>query len=233
MKKILTEINKAGILLLALLLYKNADCQTPGLGTWNVINAEASLNKRWGLFGEVQLRSQKLYNHFSYHEVKAGVSYNLNDKSDVLVGAGHYVTYDPAGNFKSPVSNNEFRVWEQLQLKNSIGVIAIEHRFRVEQRFTSNGFRNRFRYRIGGILPIDKKELGPETLYLATQEEIFLTDKEPFFERSRFFLGAGYQFNEQLTLQAGWLRQFDYSSNLTSYTKNYLQLSMMIDLDLQ
>ena len=220
---------KASIVALALLFCNTGFTQTPGLGTWNVLNAEFSFTDKWKLFSELQVRSQKFYNHFSYHEIKGGVSYDINDKASALVGMGQYVTYDPTGNFKSPVSNSEFRIWEQFTLTNNLDRLKLEHRYRAEQRFTSSGFRNRFRYRLNSIIPLNKKKVEAKTFYLTASDEVFLTDKQPYFERNRFFAGSGYAFNDLFTIQGGWLRQFDFRLNQNSITKDYLQISLLFD----
>jgi hypothetical protein len=223
---------KAGMLMLALLFSNIGKTQTPGLGSWNILNGRISLNKQWNAFGEAQLRTQKFYNHFSYHEVKGGIGYNITDKAAALIGMGQYVTYDPTGNFKSPVSNSEFRMWEQLSLTNNLDRLKLEHRYRIEQRFTSSGYRNRFRYRLNAIIPINKKKVESKTLYVAAFEEIFLTNTKPYFERNRLFGGVGYSFSDLFTLQAGWIRQFDFRANATSFTKDYMQVSLLFDFKL-
>jgi len=70
--------------------------------------------------------------------------------------------------------------------------LKFEYRYRAQQQWTSNGFRNRFRYRLNTILPLKKKKVEPKTFYLNASNEIFYTDRAPYFERNRLFLGGGY-----------------------------------------
>jgi hypothetical protein len=231
MFRVTNNIFKAGILMLALLFCNAGKSQTPGLGTWNVLNAELSLSDKWKLFTEMQLRSQKFYDHLNYHEIKGGISFDVTDKASALIGLGQYVTYDPTGNFKSPVSNSEFRMWEQFTLTNNLDRLKLEHRYRAEQRFTSGGYRNRFRYRINAIVPINKTKVEAKTFYLTAFDEMFVTNRKPYFERNRLFAGSGYSFSDLFTLQAGWIRQFDFRSNLSSITKDYLQVSLLFDFE--
>jgi len=97
-----------------------AKSQANDPGSWNVINGEYDLNKKWNLWGEVQLRSQKLTDQFYYHELKTGVNFKPDKNVAILLGTGQYVTYSNGGNFKSPVLTHEFRLWEQLTLINNI-----------------------------------------------------------------------------------------------------------------
>jgi hypothetical protein len=73
----------------------------------------------------------------------------------VQFGVGDFTTYNAHGNFESPVQT-ELRSWEQFQLNGNINKIKLEHRYRIEQRFFSYGYRNRFRYRINTVTPILK-----------------------------------------------------------------------------
>src|ERR1044071_1405168 len=150
MKKILYG---AFMYVFTLLVCAKAISQTPGLGTWNVLNTEFHITKKWSAFAEMQLRSQKFFNNFNYHELKAGVNYKPSKNIAWLLGAGQYVTYDPAGNFKSPVETSELRIWEQLTLTNNISRVKLEHRYRVEQRYIGGSYSNRFRYRLNAIVP--------------------------------------------------------------------------------
>lgn len=64
------------------------------------------------------------------------------------LGAESYQTFKEGGNFALLKNNNEFRIWPQVTSSQKIGKIKIEQRYRAELRFTSNGYRNRFRYRL-------------------------------------------------------------------------------------
>jgi hypothetical protein len=205
-----------------------ANAQNNKVGTWNILNAKYNFSKKWNAFGEAQLRSQELTNDFYYHELKAGVGYNVAPKTALLVAIGQYGTYNTVGNLKSPVTH-EFRLWEQMTLTNDIGRVKLEHRYRVEQRFFESSFRNRFRYRLNGLLPINKDSITRGTLFLSVYDEIFLTDLQPYFERSRFFVGAGYVLSKLFTLQIGAIRQFDFSKTFVSSYKDYLQLSLLFE----
>ncbi len=222
---------RAIVIMMALFFARNGLAQTPGVGTWNVVNTKVTFNNKWSAFFEAQVRSQKFFNHFSYHEYKGGVGYNFKKQLSVVLALGQYVTYTPDGNFKSPVQSSEFRLWQQFTVNNNIDRFKLEHRYRTEQRFTSAGYRNRFRYRANLIIPFNKPKVETHTLYASVFDEIFLTNKAPYFERNRFFAGLGYQFSELFSLQTGILRQFDYRSNNTSFGKTYFQTSLLFNIN--
>ncbi len=202
------------------------------LGSWNIVNIKANLSSRWGLFAEAQLRSLRFYNHFHYYEYKAGASYNINKYFSVLGGFGWYDTYAEGGNFKTPMVNDEFRTWLQVSMKQHLDRIKFEHRYRAEQRWTINGFRNRFRYRLQAVVPLNNKTLEKGTVYAIAWNEVFFTDKAPYFERNRFLVGCGFELNDNLAIQTGFLKQFDY--RLTDETgRNFFQIAFLHELALR
>lgn len=202
------------------------------LGTWNVLNIKADIGERWSVFVEPQLRSLLLYDHFHYYEIKGGVTYDLSPTFTFTTGIGRYDTYREGGDFVTPKTNNEIRTWLQLQMYQHLERIRFEHRYRAEQRWTSNGFRNRFRYRFNTLLPLNGPKVEPGTFYLSVSDELFLTDNAPYFERNRFFIGIGHEFSPLFTLQMGWMNQFDYRIN-DETGRNFLQISFLFELQWQ
>ncbi len=202
------------------------------LGTWNVINIKTNLTKQWSLFGEVQLRSLQFYNSFHYYEYKGGATFTINKSFSVQAGLGNYDTYAEGGNFKTPMVNDEFRTWLQFAMKNNLDRIKFEHRYRAEQRFTINGYRNRFRYRLQTVVPVNKTKLEKGTFYAVAWNEIFFTNKAPYYERNRIFIGGGLELTDQLALQTGYLYQFDYRLN-DETGRNFFQISFLYELAIQ
>lgn len=207
-------------------------CTTSGaqsLGTWNLLNIKLQLTEKWAFIGEAQLRSNRFYKEFVYNEYKGGIQYKLDKNFSILIGIGGYDTYSSGGDFKSPMVNDETRTWVQVTMNQTLKRLKFEHRYRAEQRFTYSGYRNRFRYRIGCTVPLNKKVVEPNTVFTYAYNEIFLTNKAPYFERNRLSAGAGYEFSKIFTLQAGLLNQFDYKIN-SEASHNYLQVSLLFDI---
>ena len=149
-----------------------------GLGSWNILNIKYTVNDRWSLFGEAQLRSLSFYNEFHYYEYKGGFNYRPNKNIILTLGAGSYQTYREGGNFELPKNNDEFRLWPQIQLIQEIGRFKIEQRYRTELRWTSNGYRNRFRYRLGVLYPFGKIKDGSKPFIISASNELFFTDND-------------------------------------------------------
>jgi len=213
-----------------LLMSQIAFSQKSDFGSWNVINTKLVLSERWSVLNELQLRSQSFYDNHYYYEIKGGVSYSVNKNFLFLLGTGKYVTYPDGGNFVKPLSSDEFRFWQQLTMNHFLERLKFEHRYRAEQRWFKDSYRNRFRYRLNVALPINNKKIGPKTFYVASFDEIFLTNKAPYFERNRFFAGVGYQANKWLTIQPGYVNQYDYKNDVAQ-GKHFFQLTIGIEID--
>ena len=183
------------------------------LGSWNILNLKYNHDEKWSVFGEAQLRSLKFYSNFHYYEYKGGMNYKVHKSVMLTLGAGSYQTYREGGNFVLPKNNDEFRLWPQIILFQSIGKLKIEQRYRAEFRFTSFGYRNRFRYRLGVSYPFGKERNEYKPFQMSASDELFFTDKEPYFERNRMLLAFNYKPSKASTIQIGYLHQFDYKIN--------------------
>ena len=200
-------------ILLICISINSLSAQSFDLGSWNILNLKYNINEKWSLFGETQLRSLKFYSNFHYYEYKGGFNYKIHKNVLISLGAGSYQTYKEGGDFVLPKNNDEFRIWPQINLFQSIGQLKIEQRYRAEFRFTSSGYRNRFRYRIGTSYPFGKEVNKYKPYQISISDEIFFTDNEPYFERNRLLLAFNFKPSIASTLQIGYLHQFDYKIN--------------------
>jgi len=218
--------------ILILLAVQFSFAQNDKLGTWNIVNFKYNADQKWSVWAESQTRSQLFFNHFFYYEIKGGIGYSINKNFSFLFGTGRYATYSNDGNFKKPFANEEFRLWQQITMNQYLDRLKFEHRYRIEQRWLTNGgYRNRFRYRLNVVLPLKNKRLDPKTFYLTAFEEVFLTNEAPYFERNRIFGGFGYKFNNAFVLQPGYIYQFDYRADNTKSGKGFFQVALFIELE--
>ncbi len=221
-------MKKRILVLIFNLILVSAFSQKFELGSWNILNAKYNLNNKWSFFGEAQVRSLKFYNNFHYHEVKGGFNFKPLKNLTLSLGAGNYQTYKEGGDFVLPKNNNELRIWPQVILSQTVGQIKIEQRYRSEFRFTSNGYRNRFRYRLGLIYSFGKEKNAFQPFQFNLSNEIFFTDSEPYFERNRILAVFSYKPNETILLQIGYLHQFDYKIN-DETGRDFLQIGCFFE----
>ncbi len=187
--------------------------QTFSLGSWNILNLKYNHTDKLSLFGEAQLRSLKFYHDFHYYEFKGGINFDLHKALKLTLGAGSYQTYKEGGSFVLPKNNDEFRLWPQLILSQNLGKLKIEQRYRMEMRWTSRGYRNRFRYRFGVSYPFGKDTKGYKPFLASFNNELFFTDKAPYFERNRMQAVLNFKPYRHASFQLGYLHQFDYRIN--------------------
>jgi hypothetical protein len=203
--------------------------QTIDIGSWNILNVKFNLDDKLSFFGEGQLRSLKFYSNFHYYEYKGGINFKVHKNAKLTLGAGSYQTYKEGGDFVVPKNNDEFRIWPQVILFQSIGKLKIEQRYRSEFRFTSNGYFNRFRYRFGASYPFGKERNEYKLFQISASNEIFFTDKEPYFERNRMLFAFNYKPSKATTIQVGYLHQFDYKINDES-GRDFFQIGYFIEI---
>ncbi|MBK7475013.1 MAG: DUF2490 domain-containing protein [Haliscomenobacter sp.] len=199
------------------------------LGSWSLLNVKYNPSEKWSVFGEAQLRSLKFYDDFHYYEYKGGVNYKISKEVALTLGVGSYQTYKEGGDFVLPKNNDEFRIWPQIVFFQTVGKLKIDQRYRLELRYTSNGYRNRFRYRFGLVYPFGKERKEYKPFQVSASNEIFFTDKEPYFERNRLLFAFNYKLSPKTTLQVGYLHQFDYRIN-DETGRDFLQVGYFIEL---
>jgi len=187
--------------------------QNTSIGTWNFINVKLKISDKITLFSEAQLRSLAFYDDFHYYEYKGGISWNAKQGLNLSLGMGDYDTYLEGGTFLNPKNNDEFRLWPMLSLNQKIGRFNIEQRYRYEMRFTSKGYRNRYRYRINLSYPFGKVKEDLFPFVVNVNNELFFTNNEPYFERNRASINFGVRLSPIAIVQLGYLHQFDYKIN--------------------
>jgi hypothetical protein len=217
------------LIFLVFFLASQVGLKAQDLGTWNILNIKYGLNEKWTLFGESQIRSLKFYDHFHYYENKVGIEYKIHPEFKLALAVGDYDTYASGGTFENPKNNDEFRIWPQLLFTHKVAKIKLEQRYRAEMRFTLNGYRNRFRYKVGVSYPFGKSEKLKDRFEIGASNEIFFTDRAPYFERNRLQFFFNVKINESVSTMIGYLHQFDYQIN-DETGRDFLQLGLSFRL---
>ena len=186
-------------------------------GSWLIgtVQLPGSPTHRWGGFAEAQARTNGVFHDYFYNELKAGASFDIDPNFTVFVAGGRYSTSDYQDLGAGPL-NLEKRLWEQFTLTQYSHRLKLEHRYRAEQRwFTfrdgSTGFRQRYRYRLNGFLPLNHQKIEPGTVFLVAYDEVFLNPRGPVFERNRIYGGVGYQLDKHFIVQVGYVNQANYN----------------------
>lgn len=198
---------------------------------------------------EYQWRRADGFRNWQQSLLRFGLEYEINPKVSVMGGYAWIKTF-PYGTQPIQYEFNEHRMFEQVNLKDKAGRLEVQHRYRIEQRIleqyalNSSGnvvqvdpvFRNRIRYRALVMLPLSRKTMGDQTLFLSINNELFVgfgkgIAKNPI-DQNRFITALGWRFNAQTNIQVGYLNQFIFKSNAIDMERNHsLWISMVYNLD--
>lgn len=197
-------------------------------GSYSVINVKYAFSENWSAYIENQWRSLSFFDRFYYYELKAGATYKFHPNYSFTLGTGIYNTFNEGAEYEFYKEKFENRIWEQFNMEHRLAMIELDHRFRIEQRF-SNQYANRFRYRLAADIPINKRTIQDNTLYGTVSNELFFTDDAPNFTRNRFVAGGGFRLPRNLKIELGFLRQVDFAKSSTR-KKNYFFTSLGVTL---
>ncbi|MEL0455137.1 DUF2490 domain-containing protein [Flavobacteriaceae bacterium SZ-1-7] len=198
---------KASMVALALLLMLPffIHAQDSNFGNWLIYIGNKKINTKWNVHNEVQYRNYNAVGDLEQLLLRTGLGYTFNEgKNNVLLGYGYILSENYIGNTNNKISINEHRIFQQFTLKQNIGSVKLNHRYRFEQRFVTSDFKMRFRYFLSLNIPF--KENSP--FYFSAYNEIFLNTESAKFDRNRLYGGLGFQVNENLKLEVGYMNQF-------------------------
>lgn len=199
------------VLTLFLALPYSMNAQESNFGNWLMYFGNKKLNPKWNIHHEVQYRNYNAIGDLKQLLLRIGLGYTFNDgKNNFLMGYGYILSENYLKDTDEKVSINEHRIFQQFIIKQSIGIVKINHRYRFEQRFIENkDYKMRLRYFIGLNIPLKKTS----DFYLSAYNEIFLNTESPVFDRNRLYGGLGYNINKNIRLEAGYMNQFFEASN--------------------
>ncbi|KAA5539546.1 DUF2490 domain-containing protein [Adhaeribacter rhizoryzae] len=130
----------------------------------------------------------------------------------------------------------EFRITPQITLRQPIGRVIIQHRFRYEFRFIGRDHvdgetdleeaytfdksrrRGRMRYMLKAEVPINTPEMADGTFYVAAFNEAMLNTgknvpSNHLFDQNRTYAGVGYRFSKFVRVEAGYLKHLAFRLN--------------------
>ena len=219
------RIKKRSLLLL-LVLPLSLLAQQEETGNWLMYFGTNKVSDKFSIHTEVQYRNHTLAPvNIEQLLLRTGLNYHFSEKAFVTGGYAYIANHEFESEQSAPESE-EHRIWQQFILTNTIGRVKFEHRYRLEQRWVKNDYRNRFRYRLMLFLPLNKPRIEKGTLFAGVYEEVFLNGKKDFFDRNRLYGALGYQLSNTASLQVGMMHQ-----QLSDFGKWYLQFALVLNLD--
>jgi len=195
-------------------------------GNWLMYFGTNRFTDKWSIHTEFQYRNHTFSpTNPEQLLLRTGLNFHYSKKATVTLGYAYVPSYIYESEQKSP-EIEESRIWQQFILTNSVGRIKFEHRYRLEQRFIGNIYKNRFRYRLMLFIPLNKKKIEKGALFLGLYDEVFVNSKQVFFDRNRLYGALGYQFTKDIGLQVGYLHQ-----RVNGFSKGYFQIGAVVNTD--
>lgn len=207
--------------------YRAAFAQEERLAThnsigWFMYTGAFKIKPKLTIHTEYQWRRTDVVKNWQQGLFRTGINYAI--RKDVSLNAGYaFAETFPYGDYPAAFAFPEHRIFEQVVIKNPLGVVEFSHRFMLEQRFvgsvtSTNGvkntdynFLNRMRYRLRGEIPLHKKTATKKPWSIAIQDEIFIgwgkNMGANIFDQNRIGVLLGYKLNKFVKLEAGYLNQ--------------------------
>ena len=187
-------------------------------GNWFMYFGNQKINKNINWHNEIQHRNYNFIGDFNQLILRTGIGYNLSeDNNNLLLGYGYINTEKYLPNSDQKENVTEHRVFQQFITKQNFGRFFVQHRYRVEERFLKNDFQLRLRYFLGINIPLNKKTLEKNTIYLSSYNEIFINSEKPLFDRNRLYGALGYFIHKNLKMEVGFMSQSLEDSNRNQF----------------
>lgn len=191
-----------------LILLASANAQPTRTGNWLMYFGNQSLGKGWNLWNEAQYRSYNTLGDLEQLLLRGGMGRNLTEgNNNLLLGYAFILSEPYVAATGAKRTTSEHRIFQQFITRQSFQRVALQHRYRLEQRFLETGFRSRFRYFLGLNLPLNKSRMEAGALYLSAYGEMFLHLDKPVFDRVRVYGAGGWVLRKDLRLELGLMTQ--------------------------
>lgn len=221
------------VILIMISLPGKTSAQEYDPGAWYMYFGTNRVSDKFSIHTEAQFRFYNTFGKWNQILLRTGLNLHIDDRAMVTLGYAYIPVWDEQTGLRSV---NEHRIFEQFIMRNSVGRVQFEHRYRLEQRWlenyqeASNTYENRTRYRLYLAVPFGRQSLDPKTFYYAFYNEIFIDiDSDPF-NQNRFYNAIGYQISKITSVQAGYLLlSLNTGTEITHY--NNIQFAVIINPD--
>jgi len=193
------------------------------LGSWYTLGLNHRFTEHFSLTPYAELRFYEPTSNYNLTFLSLNGNYHFKHNQTITI-AYAYLDIDSVFDADNKPNTIEHRILEQYAKKHTLGVLNIQHRFRLEQRFLEftdrNELQNRFRYRLNLKYNVNKM------LFLSLTEEPFVNFQDQVFHENRFYIGIGFNVLKQAQLQMGFLKHHIRKNNF-----NRIQIGISIQTD--
>jgi len=217
---------------------------------WTAVFGSAKLSGKFSLHFDAQARSADKWQEVQTILLRPGLHYQVRKNQLATVGYAfiyHHRRIGTVGGW-----GPEHRTWEQYIINQRPNLLArttaLQHRFRLEQRFISKSivrndklvtdghqFAQRLRYFARWVLPFNKTKEFRRGAFMSLQNEIFVNIGDAaavngkFFDQNRAYGSVGYRFSPKYDMELGYMNQF-VSGRSANTANSILQLAGYVRL---
>jgi hypothetical protein len=204
---------------------------------WFAITTTSKLTKHINVYADIHLRYAKGFDPMQ-NQIRIAPEWVFSKTISFAPIGFVYIRNFLYGDQPAKFENNEHRFYQQVMIKHSKGKWAFNHRLRVEERYIQihtstpsgdidEGFNNqqtRIRYRALVTYAFNKPKVEAGAFFGSFYDEFFIswgskvTYNSP--DQNRLYLGVGYQFSKNVSLQTGFLYQALLKANGTLQENN-------------
>ena len=206
---------------------------------WYNYTGDHQLTDFWGLHTEAQLRRADLLPRRQQLLLRLGLNQHWSAKIQTAAGYTYLRTH-AYGEFPEDPSR-EHRSYQEAQLADTLGRLALTHRLRLEQRWVrpegaaTATFSQRARYQFHVQLPLQGRRVEAREWYLAAYEEIFVGFgrhvAQPF-DQNRLYAALGRQFTRAASAELGYMYHAKAHDDGFTFERNHtLYVALTYDVD--
>ncbi len=215
---------------------KNVDHQSI---LWTRYYNQLTLNHKWTIHTEFDNRIFIKPVEENLFVFRTQGKYKINEQLEIGAGFAYFAVATQIPEITNDFKIPEYRIQQDITLKNSIGKFILNQRLQIEERFIHKAnklellhgttFSFRFRYRIQADCTLWKKE----NLYLKAlfSDEIMINAGKEIikntFDQNRIYAALQYGINKNIAFEIGYLKSFQQRSSGTDYfDRDIIRLSI-------
>lgn len=192
---------------------------------WFQYDGDHKLGKRWTLHTEYQIHRVHFVRDWQQRLARIGLAYQVLPRVKVSTGYTSFITH-PYGDYPTADMGMPFperRLYEDVQLSDTVGRVILTHRFRLEQRWLGQllgdgsrtvqswQFQNRIRYQLEATVPLQGRTLDDHEWFASAFDELFIGFGREVgnnvFNQNRISAGLGFQVNDDFQVRLNYLYQ--------------------------
>ncbi|MGH1436861.1 MAG: DUF2490 domain-containing protein [Lewinella sp.] len=224
-------------LLMSGLVFFSLNAQTvTQLNSWWTYSGNHRISEKFSLHTLYSFRRNDFVKNWQQSLLRLGVNYHYSGKLTGTLGYDDVINY-PYGEQPIAHRTKERRLYEQVSLKDKVGVVGITQTYRLEQRFVSRqNTRNRVRCRLALEVPLQQADKNK--LFLSLFNEIFINVGQAadnhYFDQNWIYGGLGYRLNKNSAVNVGYMNQYLVKTDNVHIENNHtLQVGLSYSFDLR